>query len=202
MNQFFFHTTFVIVFLTMLFVRMYYQIQAKRMRGKVEFKEGKVHQGVRAAIGVPFIITLFVYMYQPSTLAWAQFALPEWLQWVGVVLGAASIPLIVWNHRALGSNFATTLHVREEHTLATTGPYRWVRHPMYTILFIHLLAILLLTANWLIGGVLLGALILIVALRVQNEENAMIEKFGDEYRAYIRQTGRFMPHWSWGGNNG
>ena len=193
MNQSFFHTSFIVIFVTMLFVRMYYQYQAKRTRGKVEFKEGTLHVGIRAVLGAPLIIALFAYMFQPSILARWQFALPEWLQWVGVVLGVASIPLIIWNHRALGSNFASTLHVREEHTLATTGPYRWVRHPMYTIIFIHLFAILLLTANWFVGGVLLGPLILIVALRVQNEENVMIEKFGDQYLNYIQSTGRFLP---------
>jgi protein-S-isoprenylcysteine O-methyltransferase Ste14 len=101
--------------------------------------------------------------------------------------------LILWIQWALGSNFSTTLHVREEHTLVTFGPYRWVRHPMYSVLFVFLVGIFLITANWYIGGVPLAALILIVVTRLPKEEAAMLEKFGAEYQHYMQTTGRFLP---------
>lgn len=53
--------------------------------------------------------------------------------------------------------------------------------------------ILLLTRNWLVGGVPLVGLCVIVLLRVQCEERMMIEKFGDAYREYMKRTGRFVP---------
>ena len=65
----------------------------------------------------------------------------------------------------------------------THGPYHWVRHPMYTVLYMHLFAVLLLTRNWLIGGVFLLAMTLIIAQRLKREEATMIETFGDTYRA-------------------
>jgi protein-S-isoprenylcysteine O-methyltransferase Ste14 len=108
-------------------------------------------------------------------------------------MGLASLPLIVWVQQALGSNFSTTLHVREEHTLVTHGPYRWVRHPMYTVLYLHFISIFLLTQNWFIGGVFLVALTLIVGLRLKNEEATMVDKFGEAYRSYMLRTGRFLP---------
>ena len=94
---------------------------------------------------IPFMLILLAYMFSPQILSWARVDLPEWMQWVGVILGAASIPLILWVQRTLGSNFSTRLHVREEHTLVTDGPYRWVRHPMYTALYMNLIAVFLLT---------------------------------------------------------
>jgi protein-S-isoprenylcysteine O-methyltransferase Ste14 len=96
-------------------------------------------------------------------------------------------------HTALGDNFSTTLHLRENHTLVTDGPYRWIRHPMYTVLYVHLIGIFLLTGNWLIGGVYFLALSLIIVFRLNREEATMVEKFGDQYRQYMEQTGRFLP---------
>jgi protein-S-isoprenylcysteine O-methyltransferase Ste14 len=193
MNQMFFHIVFVVVFTSFTIIRMIYHRKASQTRGKVEYKEGRLNLALRLIFGIPFILLLFVYMFNPGILSWAQFTLPEWAQWLGVVLGIASIPLIWWVQWALGSNFATTLHVREEHTLVTHGPYRWVRHPMYTVLYILEVAILLLTANWFLGGVLLIGQTVVIVNRINNEEKVMIEKFGDEYRAYIHRTGRFLP---------
>jgi protein-S-isoprenylcysteine O-methyltransferase Ste14 len=108
-------------------------------------------------------------------------------------MALVSLVLLVWVQRALGSNFSTTLHVREEHTLVTYGPYRWVRHPMYTVLYLFLIGVFLVTQNWFIGAGFLIPLTLIVAMRLDNEEAAMIEKFGDDYRQYMHRTGRFAP---------
>jgi protein-S-isoprenylcysteine O-methyltransferase Ste14 len=193
MNENFFHWIFVLIFISFTAVRAYYQRQASLSRGSVQYKEGKLHIALRLIFGIPFMLVFLVYMVRPSILSWANLDFPAWLQWTGVILGLASLPLIVWVQQALGSNFSTTLHVREEHTLVTQGPYRWVRHPMYTVLYVHFISILLLTQNWFIGGVFLMALTLIVFLRIRNEEAAMIEKFGEGYRAYILRTGRFLP---------
>jgi protein-S-isoprenylcysteine O-methyltransferase Ste14 len=196
MNQTFFHIVFVLLFLAFTVIRMYYHRKAEQAKGKVEYKEGKLHVGVRKLIGVPFMLGLFTYMFIPRLFAWAEFPLPGWAQFAGVAFGVTSILLIGWVQWALGANFSTTLHVREEHTLVTHGPYRWVRHPMYSVLFLFEIAILLLTRNWFIGGVPLVALTLIVLTRLENEEAAMIEKFGDAYRSYMACTGRFLPRFS------
>ena len=193
MNALFFHLVFVAVFLAFSGIRAYYHRTATQARGSVIYKEGSLHTALRLIIGIPFIVLLLAYMIRPNLLVWAVFPLPIWLQWVGVALGLASLPLIWWIQWALGSNFSTTLHVRAEHTLVMHGPYRWVRHPMYTVLYIFLIAVVLLTANWFIGGFLLTAQTIIIATRLRHEEAVMIEKFGDEYRAYMQRTGRFLP---------
>jgi len=193
MNQMFFHIVFIIVIVGFTIIRMIYHRKASQTRGKVEFKEGRLNLAFRQMLGIPSMLLLFVYLFNPSILGWAQFTLPEWVQWIGVLMGCASIPLIWWVQWALGANFSTTLHVRADHTLVTHGPYRWVRHPMYTVLYLLEVAILLLTANWFIGSVLLIGQTIVIVNRINNEENAMIEKFGDQYRAYINRTGRFLP---------
>ena len=64
-----------------------------------------------------------------------------------------------------------------------------------TNLYLLEVAILLLTANWFIGTVLLIGQKIVLAVRINNEENTMIEKFGDAYRAYMQTTQRFVPGW-------
>ena len=193
MSQTFFHNIFVIFFALFAVIRVYFQWRARLVKGQVEYKESRFNTALRALIGAIFFLGVLVYIVRPDTLAWADLALPQWVQWLGVVLGGISIPLLAWTQLALGSNFSPTLHVRQEHTLVTSGPYRYVRHPMYTSLFLSLSAILLLTRNWLVGGIPLVGLSVILLMRLPREERAMTEKFGDEYREYVKRTGRFLP---------
>jgi len=193
MSDMFFHWAFVAVFVVFSVIRAYYHRLADRTKGRAEYREGRLHIALRLLFGIPFMLTVAAYMLRPSILDWARLDLPVWARWIGLVLGLASVPLIGWVQSALGSNFSTVLHVRDEHTLVTDGPYRWVRHPMYTALYINLLAAFLLTENWLIGGVFLLSLTLIVASRVGKEEQAMLEKFGEQYRDYMQHSRRFLP---------
>lgn len=193
MSQSFFHLVFAISFTVFTLIRMYSHRQARKHAGKFEYKEGKSNQIVRALIGFPFILGLFAYMFYPPLLNWAAFSLPAWAQWTGVGLSVVSLALLVWIQRSLGHNFNTTLHIREEHTLVTHGPYNWVRHPMYTTLVLFEVSLLLLTANWFIGGVLLIAQIIVILARVNNEERVLLEKFGEQYRQYMQRAGRFLP---------
>jgi len=193
MNDSFFHAVLVAVFLAFTAIRAYYYRKATRQMGNVAYKEGRRLQVLRALFGIPTIIALLTYIVQPNALAWAKLALPEWTQWVGVALGLASLPLIWWVQWALDVNFSVVLHVRDEHTLVTHGPYRWVRHPMYTVLYVWIVSLFLLSQNAVIGAGFLVPLTVILITRLKNEEAAMIEKFGEEYRQYMAQTGRFLP---------
>ena len=66
-------------------------------------------------------------------------------------------------------------------------------HPRYTTVYMLLIAFFLLSANWLIGLSFLIGFTLFMISRVPREEQAMIELFGDQYRAYMSWTGRFLP---------
>jgi protein-S-isoprenylcysteine O-methyltransferase Ste14 len=188
----FFHLAFIVTFILFFGIRGYYHEKARKQGGQAEYKERELTI-VRKILGLPFPFLIIAYMVYPPSLGWFTLPLPDSVRWAGVILGAASLPLIAWVQWALGLNFSVTLHVREEHTLVTHGPYKWVRHPMYTTLYLHCLSILLTTGNLLIGGFYLIGLSVIVILRVANEEQVMIDKFGEQYRRYMGGTGRFLP---------
>jgi protein-S-isoprenylcysteine O-methyltransferase Ste14 len=136
---------------------------------------------------------LLAYMINPRWMAWSSVPLPNWLRWVGAALGVLVVPpLLFWVFHSLGRNLTDTVVTRREHTLVTHGPYRWVRHPFYDVGFLGLLAVTLLTANWFLA--LTGAVcIALLVYRTRTEEAKLIERFGDEYRAYRERTGAFFP---------
>jgi protein-S-isoprenylcysteine O-methyltransferase Ste14 len=148
-------------------------------------------------LGLVCLIVLVAYLIDPALLAWSSLELPSWLRWAGVGLFVIAGALIVWTFVNLGKNLTDTVVTRKEHTLVTTGPYRWVRHPFYVGFAIVVLGISLITANWLfaLGG---AAAFVLLLVRTRKEEEKLIERFGDEYPRYMDRTGRFLPRlWRW-----
>jgi protein-S-isoprenylcysteine O-methyltransferase Ste14 len=143
-------------------------------------------------IGWSTMLCIGAYVLNPPWMEWAAVPLPLWLRWVGVGLLPVTGFLVTWTFRHLGKNLTDTVVTRQEHTLVTTGPYRWVRHPFYVSGGLGIAAISLVTANACIAAGGLAVLILL-AIRTRKEEQKLIERFGDEYRQYMRRTGPFFP---------
>jgi protein-S-isoprenylcysteine O-methyltransferase Ste14 len=105
--------------------------------------------------------------------------------------------MVWWTHRTLGRHWSGILELRENHRLISSGPYRHIRHPMYTGFFMMLSGVALLSANLLIALLQIGAFTATYLARVADEEAMMLDRFGDEYRGYMRRTGRLLPRLRW-----
>jgi protein-S-isoprenylcysteine O-methyltransferase Ste14 len=138
-------------------------------------------------------VVVIDYLIDPASVAWASLALPRSLRWLGAAISVLLVPpLLFWTFHSLGKNLTDTVVTRRNHTLVMNGPYRWVRHPFYDVVFLWGLALFLLVANWLV--LLLGsAFAVFIVVRTRIEEARLIERFGDAYRAYAERTGRFIP---------
>ena len=81
---------------------------------------------------------------------------------------------------------------RKHHTLVMDGPYRWIRHPLYSSAVLVVSAICLITANWflLATGV---AVLSVLIMRTRTEERNLVARFGESYQNYMTRTGRFVP---------
>ena len=181
------------LYLLVVLIRSYYMRRGSESDQTVSrTREERLTLPLLASISVLGTSAGLVHVFAPQRMKWATLPVPVWSRWVGVGLGAASLPLFAWTHHELGKNWSLALVTKEEHTLVASGPYRWVRHPMYTAIFLQSLGFFLLSANWVIGISGLGTSMLCVA-RVGEEEALMVEEFGDEYRAYMERTGRFLP---------
>ena len=191
-----FHTIFIMSFLSFIGIRLYYHRRARQEGGRMNVRDTRFSILLRLLLAIPLAGLLVAYMIRPAILGWAEIALPAWASWLGALMVLTSFALLIWVHRALGANFNTVLGVRDRHTLVTHGPYHWVRHPMYAVLFLFMTGILLLTGNILIGGLLLAGLVVTVGTRVEKEEAILEEEYGEEYRMYKARTGRFLPRLS------
>jgi len=123
----------------------------------------------------------------------AHLAIPRWLRWLGVATGGVALPLFAWIHWTLGKNWSWVLKLSKEHVLVTDGPYRYVRHPMYSASFLTSISLLLTTANWFAWLPSFLALVWMYLGRVSAEEEMMVERFGDAYWRYMSKTGRLLP---------
>lgn len=113
------------------------------------------------------------------------------VQVVGVVLFVAGLALAVWARIYLGRNWGMPMSERAEPELVTSGPYRFVRHPIYSgILLAVLGSALSTTLFWLAALVLLGAYF-IYSARV--EEQTMTRSFPSQYPSYKARTKMLIP---------
>jgi len=142
--------------------------------------------------GLVLWLSPLVYLINPHWMAWSKIGFPEWVRWLGVGIGILCVLGIYWLFNSIGSGITPTSATRKQHTLVTSGPYRWVRHPLYTVGASLFISFGMMADNWFIAG--LGILtFILMAIRTPKEEANLIEKFGDEYREYMKRTGRFFP---------
>lgn len=157
--------------------------------------EGMLLAGLRFLLLGASLAGMLLYCIDLRLMQWSTLALPSWLRWFGFLIALAALMLFYWVLRSLGRNFSTTLTMKKDQTLVVQGPYRWVRHPMYTSFVLLWVGYLLISANWFIGLTGILGFVLAIVVRTPMEEQMMIERFGDEYHAYIKRTGRYLPHW-------
>jgi len=151
----------------------------------------------RASLAPLWWAGMILYTLLPSWIVFLSIPLPDWFRLIMVSVTALSIPLTLWGFLTLGKNWVhvldpSTFQRRKTATLVTSGPYHYVRHPMYLGAFAFLLAQALVAASWLI---LLPALVTITLFYTQigKEETMLIDRFGDEYREYMKRTPRIIP---------
>ena len=139
---------------------------------------------------------LLPLIYSATTwLDFANYSLPVWAGWLGVILILLAL-LVFWrSHADLGLNWSPSLEIRTEHKLITNGIFGTIRHPMYASQWIWVIAQPLLIQNWIAGFLNLFVFAAFYLLRVRAEEKMMLDTFGDEYREYMNKTGAVLPKW-------
>lgn len=190
-----FRVVLILGFLAVMPVAAYHRVRAHAAGDKLDRRqEGWFILLTLRPIGLAGMAGLIAFMINPAWMAWSSMPLPLWLRWAGVAIGVAAGALLIWAFRHLGKNLTDTVVTRRDHTLVTTGPYRWVRHPFYDAVALAVTANALAAANWflMLTGITVLALLVV---RTKTEEQNLLARFGDDYRAYGQRTGRFLPGW-------
>lgn len=188
-----FRIVLIVVALTVFPVMAYSRVRSQATGEKLDrWQEGRFILFTLRPVGVAAMLGLLAFTINPSWMAWSSVRLSAWLRWTGAGFGVAAAGLLIWTVRNLGPNLTDTVVTRREHTLVTTGPYRWVRHPFYDAAGLAILASSLITANWFVS-MTGGLAFILMIVRTETEEKHLLARFGDSYRAYMERTGRFVP---------
>jgi protein-S-isoprenylcysteine O-methyltransferase Ste14 len=115
--------------------------------------------------------------------------------WIGVVLTAAGVAIALWARWHLGANWSGVVTLKEGHELIRSGPYRNIRHPIYTGILLALLG----TA--VAGGEVRGLLAVAIAwlsfyTKARREESFLTQEFGPSFAEHTKRTGMFLPRFS------
>ena len=116
----------------------------------------------------------------------------EALAIIGIVMTAVGMAFAAWARIHLGRNWSSAPMVKDQHQLIRSGPYRLVRHPIYSGLLLAAAGTML--ANGKVRGLAgLGLIWLGFVIKSRIEEEFMIQTFGQQYDEYRRTTGALFP---------
>ena len=113
-------------------------------------------------------------------------------QYLGVAICALGLLAAIWSRRTLGDDWSRDVEIKQGHELVERGPYRLVRHPIYTS---HLLMGL---GTAIVSGLLVafvGLLFFFLGfwIKLKQEENLLLRRFPDEYPAYKARVKALVP---------
>jgi protein-S-isoprenylcysteine O-methyltransferase Ste14 len=194
MNETIFRILAAVILFSGVGISIYHRRKADKESGETLSRsaDGTAMMTVIRIFGLILWLSPLVYLLNPNWIVWAKIGLPDWTRWLGVGIGVLCVFGIYWLFSSIGTGITPVSATRKEHLLSTRGPYRWIRHPLYTVGSSFYISFGLMADNWFI--IVMGILAFIaMAIRTPKEEANLIEKFGDEYRDYMKRTGRFLP---------
>jgi protein-S-isoprenylcysteine O-methyltransferase Ste14 len=144
---------------------------------------------------IPLVVAYSLLFYKWTSVGWLGkrfVADTSSAAVIGVALTAAGVAFAIWARWHLGANWSAVVSIREEHELIRTGPYRRIRHPIYTGM------LLAMAGTALVLGELRGLLAFAITLlafywKARKEEVWLTREFGEKFEAHTRQTGMFLP---------
>lgn len=163
------------------------------------FQSKRTYQ--RESLGSRMSYTIFVWaamylMFFAKNLGseWQSeiFTYRPWAGWMGVATTVLGFTFTLWARFTLGRNWSGTVTIKVAHELVRTGPYHYVRHPIYTGMIVAMAGTALARDQWKgIAAVIL--LWLAFSIKRLKEEQFMRQTFGVQYDDYARTTGAIIP---------
>ena len=173
---------------------IYWIVSARKLKA-VKQRESAVE---RLQHLLPLIAAYFLLFSTQMSFAWlGKRFVPDspLLGMLAVALTAAGVAFAIWARWHLGENWSGTVTLKADHELIRTGPYRSIRHPIYTGMLLAMIG----TA--LAVGELRGILAFLITLasfyqKARREERFLHQEFGEKFAAHTQHTGMFLPRFS------
>ena len=181
-------------FIAMFAIRIYFQSKVLHERREIEVQENKLSLVAGSIAALSTLVFGAEYIFFQGAFKFTYLLdYPDWLRWLGVIILAAGITLLGSAHYHLGKSFNSLVVSKEDHQLVTSGPYRWVRHPIYTAYIMNYIAGGLLASNLVLTFVPVIFFGLMIINRIPREEAVMRKEFGQDYIDLENSTGRLLP---------
>lgn len=143
-----------------------------------------------------FTLAAYVMMFSHDVPGgWLRFPiLPNslWMRVLGVAITVGGLGFAIWARAYLGANWSSSVTVKVGHELIRTGPYRWVRHPIYSGMILAMFGTAV-ERRQIRGAIAFMLLYVGFLIKSRIEERAMKETFGAQYEEYSRSTGQILP---------
>jgi protein-S-isoprenylcysteine O-methyltransferase Ste14 len=174
-----------------LMLGIYWLITAAGTK-KVAVNENTGLRGLRLAIIVCLFVLLGTDWLRVGPLGWRFVPWQSSIIWTGVALTAMGVALAIWARWRLGRNWSDKVVLKVDHELIRSGPYRFLRHPIYTGILVALAGTALVIGEWrgVVAVILMGMNYYIKATR---EEKILARNFGEAFMEHKKKTGFFLP---------
>lgn len=182
---------YMILYLTAAIGRVPFAKKVKKIKVLISIKKTK--EKFLTLLGLPLMVLPLIYIFS-DWIAFFNMINPNLsIRIIGAVGFAFAVFLHNWSHIALGTNWSPMVEIRKNQKLITSGPYKYVRHPMYSAFLLWSIFQGLFLANWLIliGG--LASFLILYFLRINDEEELMQKQFKQAYKTYKKNTGKLFP---------
>ena len=159
---------------------------------KVAVNESSGLRVLRLAIIAALFVLLGTDWLRIGPLAWRFVPRNSTVIWLGVLLTGAGVALAIWARWMLGRNWSDKVVLKVDHELICNGPYRYLRHPIYTGILLALAGTVLVIGEWrgVVALVLMGTNYYVKATR---EEKILVANFGEAFVEHKKRTGFFLP---------
>lgn len=193
-HELYLKASFILILCAWTIIRLYFKVKAGLLHERIFPRTERISFIVlRAMLGIPLFVFIFVHIFLPGRASWSQVHLRLFLRWSGVLVAILALMSLVWVHRALGKNFHTSVVIKKNHQFVREGPYRFVRHPMYSTYFAFFVSLFLISENFVIGLCGVAIILMLMTLRLRYEEALLIERFPNDYPLYRETTAKFIP---------
>lgn len=189
--------TWIAVTYAAWFVTMVYFVISMFTARRIAQREARQRRLADIALiwGGYFLIFFQLEVHPPAAWNSHFFIAPVWRQPLGVtgaVLAVAGLAFTCWARAVLGRYWSGTVALKADHKLIQSGPYRVVRHPLYTGLMTATLGTALSVGLW---QTLAGAALLWIAFlsRAHREDALLSGQFGQQFADYQARSGRLLP---------
>jgi protein-S-isoprenylcysteine O-methyltransferase Ste14 len=148
---------------------------------------------ILGALALLLFGSVIAYLANPLLLRWSAFEVAVPIRWIGLLISCLGAIGEIWAAVSLGASYSPLLRVAGERVVVTAGPYRWIRHPLYAFGLPMMAGWGVAARSWFILSTGTVLILILMIVRVPQEEAMMLEGFGDSYRKYMTRTGRFVP---------